>query len=1768
MRKTIILFLIAFTATAVLAQSPLPPPVATHQCDIVITGDFDSECIYDYKDEITDEYPNLMIACKGSTVTYTAYADMGTATPAAYIWTIYGDVTHTATGNSVVVEWGNDEWGYVVVSVVGDNNDTCTGSSRVKLIDNPVVGATTVPSYTVLPSGDKIIRVCEGGTVEFMDNSSSGNSDISGYLWKYNHTRSSTPNFTLENVMYDGKVYHRVYNNCGCYDEELYFIEVVSGADLEIDCYGTVCKDAIVTYTATSPTCTDYQWYVDGGTIIRGQGTATPTVQWDNPTDGYGVIGLDGYQCGETVCPRLMSRKVPVIHGGIAIKGQAEACVGEAVVYSLPLFGSTEYQWDIAPLAGVDTSMKTHSNETRFVFTQDGTYTLTCRYRCDFLDCGPYQADTLTITVKPKLDIVGADQICITNACYLETSPVVSATWTAYDLGNNNAVAATATGTTFSHTFSHKGRYLITAAHPDYCTEATFVLEVKDTPPAPTVTDLDPHNRHTACYYGSIALSGTPSEPNYNLVWHPACTTASPQWYSGDSVTMSYQDVVCDVHVYNYDRVLQCRSSNYYIHQMTALAPAPLNFPQNITVCPETIITWDNSNVPDQSSEGVLYEWSIEENKQYCASVYGSQFSSGVTLIINNITPTTFYVKLRRTICGIHLDTMIYINVVGASQTAATISGDDEVCVHESATYTGSGNNPNTYIWNIEGLRYNGVSVNHTFHHEGTQSVVLYSSSHTYCRNTNYMTSSTMNVVVHHLPMVQGLEYDQTTQTINVVPALAAPAYSFTWWLVQTVDSWPQYLNYTGNSIPAPSTPNMIGTYFCMVTDNSTGCSKTVGLLLPHTTNEIEPECENLTITGSYSYCTNTLNVSTRDDLNNIQWSLSGGPGQIIEQYSPHNYMADIRLDDIGIYTVKAYTFSHLDCYEGTYVHTVDFIPDFTVVAECDRIRIVNNSRYLGSGQTVYLRIMDDCNQSSTLVQMHVSTPSYTFIPNPTPMGSCTYTVRLVGYGAIGNISPACTLGSATIGTPPLLPRETSQLTIRSANNGNEHNTCNNTPIRLTAHLGYPGSIQSSLWLFGDNSSFNVVGDHVDHTFGYPGYYNVNVAITDNYGCVKNATFSIVSNNNPFSNPELQIYDPEVCPYFNNRDIGFSPNYSDNTYSWWRLKDPTRIPTNNTNTYSTYQTDDYFVYVINNNYCQKEASKNVTFLNAPTASIYAENFNCCAGNSISLYGEQGASNSNLTYSWSITGPNGFSETYTTPNVTFTAPAVTGTYNVTLTVTDVNTTCSSTATETITVNAKPAAPTLAFSGSPCISDAPVTIAASGFTGEMHWSNGLTGSTSDFYTHGMVSGYYYDPTIGCASDTATIRIHKQPDFDALLTGCYKKCYDFFDYYLPVWGLTDDSQDITWRWSFNGNTLSGGTDNYTYSPLMLPLQGFGRYQLQVYYSNGNCSELSPELTIGGKELCDCDSISVSYTLDTLIKDCHLSYTAHVTICNNRSDMSLCLGKLEIILKDTNVSITDNYFTPTTIAPGNCYTFDMTINVRSLMPSVATFRIVDMNCGACEKMFSIDIMPDTSCLSPMVLEDITIDEHLTSSAAGYFTFKCDVSYAESVLAFWSEPPMVIDYLYDGNDLVTGLGMMDPDLLSQLIYNGDDICFYAITCFKDIICKRRLCIPAYQLRDMIKSRLTGQDKGPRGGSENGETGAVEPGLKPNPTSGEVCVTGVQGDVTEIVVMDMAGRHLATFTNTAEFNIATLATGSYIVRVMAVGKDGQASVTYHKLIKE
>ncbi len=121
--------------------------------------------------------------------------------------------------------------------------------------------------------------------------------------------------------------------------------------------------------------------------------------------------------------------------------------------------------------------------------------------------------------------------------------------------------------------------------------------------------------------------------------------------------------------------------------------------------------------------------------------------------------------------------------------------------------------------------------------------------------------------------------------------------------------------------------------------------------------------------------------------------------------------------------------------------------------------------------------------------------------------------------------------------------------------------------------------------------------------------------------------------------------------------------------------------------------------------------------------------------------------------------------------------------------------------------------------------------------------------------------------------------------------------------------------------------------------------------------------------------------------------------------------------------------------------------------------------------------------------------------------------------------------------------------------------------CNKDILCKYKYCIKA----DEIYSLLQKLGYVHKNTGNTDKTGALnndnQPYLVPNPTHGYVSVTGYEGTIVDISVMDMNGRHVATFGKTDSFDVSNLGAGMYIVRVITRNTYGKETVVYLKLIK-
>lgn len=1723
------------------------PNTGSRQYNVVINSDFESKCLLPNEGPYYyDELPHVLVACQGQEVTYTAYASTDGDNVVSWSWLVTGAASVSYNDNVATVLWGTEESGMLSVTITMASGYTCTHHQAVRIVEKPVAVASSVPEY----DASHTIYVCKGMDVEFTDQSHTQSSDIAGYLWEGCGSTSSTRSFLLQNVTTPCTVTHRVYNNCGCYDEEEFFIEVLQGYPLQLDCYGTACEGSTVTYHATSPSCTQYFWSIEGGHLVNGQGTPNITVTWDSPLDGYGIISLDGPICGNGACQGGLSVRVPIIQNGVTINGQTAVCEGEAVVYSVPLYGSTHYEWSITPSTGASLTPLNGANKVTCYFDTAGTYRISVKYKCDFLACGEFRSDTLTVVVKPRLEIRGDKEVCLTNTITLTTNDETNTslfTWKVYDLASNQLVytSPSPTAQLSSNVIQNAGRYRITAENINYCNEATFVLTVKDPPPAPTVAEMSPDNPTIACPNSTIRLNATPSNPYYNFIWKPVCCTT---YVSGNEVSIAYGSEVCNVEVYHYDRELQCRSLNAYTHQVAQFALEEAHLPKRITVCPGTRIVWGNDIVPEQDL--VLYEWQIQDLYQRYITVDGDIHSGPNTFTVSDINPAitnpiSFQLYLSRRYCGDEKIDTVQITIYPMQQPSLSFSPQDAICQHSTVLLSGSGcttcvdaNGTGRYTWSFSDNHQSatGQTVSHTFDRPGNILVTLTCNPYDVCSNSNYLPSVSGTIKVVPNPPAYSIGYDGTN--VFLEPPLSSTDYAIRW----------GHTSDTNNTVPASLGGGV--DYSCMIISRTN----------PRCTTEVKNEailCQLLKMgSPSIDYCNRTVSFSVIDPPMPIVWSvLSGDVGNKIIS-GPFNEYLTLPVNSIGDIVVKARAEAEDPCISSTAVVTVDFLPDFSLQKACSTIVIHNNSQCLDASKVIMIKVTEAGGNINYLT----FPVSQSVITYPTGSGG-HFTFELYAYDGMPLVPP-CPIGSVDI-------ENTSNqvVSVTSANPvDDEHWTCNNTAIQLTASIATPHTIYHSYWDFGDNGTcLNTNGNSVYHTFEFysshpeQSHYFVNVYISDENGCESHGILEITSFENELAPESLEINGetPLTCPG-DNRTImylvnGYIPQCTTARYNW--SIDPS-LTLHPVYTHETHYTDDYSVVVTNANYCKTEASVNVPFKNKPSAIIIPKKYYYCTGEEIVLYGKPDNEN-NYTYAWSVY--ESVAQTtvpYTTGTISFTAPSYGCTYTINLTITN-DEGCSAQADPvTITVVAPPPAPSISIDPTQhCIDQHPFKLYSVSSPQMLHWSNGDYGNTAYYHYPGPAIAYYYDPVSGCRSDSAVINIPAAPDFDALLTGCYKVCDSLAETSLPVYGLLPLLQPYGWDWYFNNLLSQYASFGYQPHPLMLPLTGFGSYYLTINYFE-ECKSTSKPFVLQEDDKCKCDSIDISYTCkESYVNNCHLIYVVNVTVCNN-SSRTHCFNHLDPLfdISSGNISIIANTFANPTIAPGNCYLFTLTLEVAVLDPSSVAFRLTDDNCVECAVDFSIDLTPDINC-SQLASGSITPNSTITGVNTIYCDFSINVSGVTDVLAVWSNPQSVVNYTLTGTG-VSGLCAFGQGDLSD----DETACVYALVCVDKKLCIYYYCVPVADLLASPKSspiERAGRD------ADN----SPDPTLKPNPTTGDVSVVGTSDKVLEILVMDMNGRTVATFTGSDHFNISNLPSAAYIVRIKTQ-HDNADKITYLKLVKK
>ena len=1681
-----------------------------NSCDLVILPESATSCDLDRNPNSGIE---VIRACRGNTICYTAVSNNAIS----YAWQVQGgEYTLEDNNQKCCVTWGDGEEGLVVAVATYADGRTCTYETRVILDDKPDISSFSSPQYVVNPDNpeEKWLDVCVGDSITFIDNSTSTTTAIMDHYWSFNDLFfSSDPTFSfVPTEEGEFKLCHRVYNECGCYGEETIKVIVGKSCPLEVSCYGTVCSGTTVKYKAGRPRCNDYLWYVDPaeGTILSGQHTQEVEVTWNAPASGYGTLYLDASTC-DCTCKSRKSVSIPIISNQVPITGPDIICLDEHQIFSLPLWGSTHYTWSVTPSSGLALSESNNILDVKAL--QTGTYTITVEADCDFLGChtGPIQK---VFHVKDKLRIqASAETICKGETVQFQTDQTASQSqWsiTKDDVPYTGfSSLANADGITF--TFNDAGIYKITAENNDYCNIPVVYLQVKDAPPAPANIS----GPRIFCSYSSDQYAVEPSSPDYYIEW--SWMDGTQQTFVGDAVNIDFSDEDFYISARQVDRTTGCKSEPTTIHAVPfVLSDGPGS---GVNICEGQPFTL---SVEDQSESHVLYKWEVDPVS--AISIQGDHLQPSINLLSNYTNYSAALVTLTRRYCG--QERRDFVQVIFGEIDPPQIDVPSSVCQHTSVTFTILGDaaqyvDPTYSYWEVNDLMVGTATTEefqYVFDQPGTYTVRLHYTSIFGCSAV----SDPETVTVVSTP---DLRIELLNGYLSVTSNESLAGCSFLW----------------SNGATSLSIPYTGGDASCVVTTPN-GC--TFELHYNQECQEVpnaitlEDQCYNyLSISVPYSIPSDYLVTVTQDNHD--------------FRYPPSGHTTTVRIPGEGDFTLTVSWEIDGICYYSSLQGEVSHVLNFSVNDDCDGNLFVEDVTDYGD-DPVPQRIVSVCDPlgvpiSQQTLAANSSATSVQFTNDPddvnyVPADGTEYLVQ-INYG-----SDLCTVSQEFLHGPLL---NSNCVSIPS-------DVCEDTPVRFV--YGCLGNGLSYTWNFGDES-YNY-GNNFDHVYGVGDdnnestcIYNGSVSITDINHCTVSSSFSVTVYRNTMNGAILlgQI------PYCSGTPITLtylSPNTQDESYHWFH--DPS-ISTNYANVYAP---GTYVLEVTDNHSCRYQTEANTSYPQTVTPFIVCDE-HFCFGDDIHASTLPGVASS---YAWRLFSGNTLVDSHSGPDwdITVNQP---GSYRLELTITYGNN-CTNSSSKNFSVHANPAIPSIGFDGSECLSEnGSVTLKSTDSPQlPLHWSNGAYGVSAPFFNDDYAGAYYIDPTSGCKSNPARLTIPKVPDFDALLTGCYKICENRLPFNLPIYGLGVTSSSI-WKWVCNGRTIANG--NFMTPPVWLPVTIPGDYLLDVYYNNQQCSDLSPTFSI---ETVPCNDPNITVPTDILISvkditceisDCNLVFHVALRVDN----ISNSYIQIDDISCTTGATITNNTLPTINIPPSQDDVFSFDVIFGSGYPSAIVFRL--FSSGRFLDSYPIDFTELLDCFQPSDCNfDITPElrlHTLNPNQCAFFDFRLPyVAGIGRILKVWCDNAVVIDG-YNTGSSYDGLMMVDLGILTGLVLEQGKICFHILSCFEDKLCLSMVCVSAEQI--LHKFDLLREQSLPRQTLQRHDFDTEAAfSLAPNPASGVVHVVDSHGDacaMASVTLFSMQGKEMLTVESTDRFDASSLPSGSYIAKL----RTAQGETHYLKFVK-
>jgi gliding motility-associated-like protein len=1147
------------------------------------------------------------------------------------------------------------------------------GQYTITLIANNACGSDTITQTVIIDTIPTVymyvnpLEGCTPLTVNGFDSAFGGNLTTQWWgdgIFQTNNDTIPTQVFTTPpgNTLTTHTIRLRVSNQCGVFDSTVNIIVHPAVQSIFTPITSTICEGSSVTFSQTSyGDSLTFAWDFGNGNTANTPGPHTIIY---NVAGTYPVQLITTGYCGSdtligtvTVNPFPIAAILPDVLNG------CEDLTVNLTNNSSP--GATSYSWTFG--GGATPATSTVFNPGAVVFPNPGTNMITLVV--DSLGC--VSTDTAYIDVfplpVPTFTVSPASGCSPLTVNFNNTSPITVGDTYAWDFGNGNTSNAQNPGSQIYTTTGLDSTYTIQLIiqTANGCIDSITQTVTANLSPIASITPdvLNGCEDLTVNFTNNSTVGATSYNWSFGGGAAPATSTA---FNPGPVVFPNPGSNMVILTVDNFG----CTDSDTVYIDVYAMPLPSFTATPNVGCSPLEVTIVNTSPV----SVGDIYLWDLDNgntsnlqtppNQTYTTTTIDSIYN--IQLIIQTVDGCT--------------DSVAQTITVHPNPIAGILPSSDTVCVNENIIFSNNSVGATTYTWDFgDGGTSTAINPTYAYVAAGTYIVQLISSSAFACSDT-----ITTTIVVDPLPTSN---FGFTIECVGNPTLFTDSSFNAISWNWNFGDGNTSILQNPNNLYAVAGTYNVT-----LITTNAAGCTHTV--IIPVVVNDVA--------VAAFSNSATCLGTATSfTDLSSgtpISWNWDFGDGNTAITQNPLNTYVTA-----GTYNVQLIVAAGSGCFDTiTQIITVDSVPTasftFTDVCSNDTTFFVSTST---GNPDVYNWTFGDGNTDNT----NDSTPYNIYLVDG------TYTVQLIaGYAASGCQDTITQIITAYPHTVPNFSNNTACLndttffadlttntpTVWSwdfgdGNTSSQQNAVHtylldgvyNVVLTATNVFGCTDSVTQAItvnplptalftfdtvclntittfidnslnavswvWDFGDATTS--ASQNPTHLYAADGTYNVQLIVTNSFGCVDTIVNSIIVNPNPFA-----VFTTDTMCF--GATTTFTDLSTGTPITWnWTFGDGNTANTQNTS--NIYPQDSTYIaqLIITNVFgCGDTTSNSVIVLPQPTAG-FDLTLSCAKQQSIFVDTSLGTPN---TWTWDF--GDGGTSTQQNPNHVY---LLGGSYNVEL-----------------------------------------------------------------------------------------------------------------------------------------------------------------------------------------------------------------------------------------------------------------------------------------------------------------------------------------------------------------------------------------------------------------------------------------------------------------------------------------------------------------------